>query len=88
MLAILVIIMCICTGVAVHAQTAIKVAPKAKTEAQKTKLNSQGFALPLTVPDTTMVYESSRGSQYYWRLSKKSQTYYKVYMYKSKKKGQ
>ena len=43
-----------------------------------------GFVLPASVSDTTMVYQTVRGAQYYWKISKKTGNVYKVYL---KKKG-
>ena len=63
-------------------QTAIKVPGKVKTV--QTFVNKQGFKLPVSVKDTTNVYQTIKGSLYYWRLSKNNNLY-KVYLPKVSK---
>jgi hypothetical protein len=63
------------------AQTAIIVPAHPRTGKKgATFTNSQGFILPKSVSDTTKVYQSSKGAQYYFRKSAKSGLIYKVYM--------
>jgi hypothetical protein len=63
------------------AQEAIKVPAKARTTKEvKTFVNKQGFTLPASLPDTTMVYQGAKGSLFVFRESKKTGKAYKYYL--------
>jgi hypothetical protein len=59
-------------------QEAIKV--PAKNQVKPVYVNSQGFKLSGSVPDTCKVYQGSKGGKFVYRQSKKTGKVYKSYL--------
>jgi hypothetical protein len=59
-------------------QEAIKV--PAKNQAKPVYVNSQGFKVSGSIPDTCKVYQGSKGGKFVYRQSKKTGKVYKSYL--------
>jgi hypothetical protein len=65
-------------SLSLFSQEAIKV--PAKNQVKPAYVNSQGFKLSGSVPDTCKVYQGSKGGKFVYRQSKKTGKVYKSYL--------
>lgn len=82
---ILYVILSLC-AVKINAQDSPKaVILQPKVKVAETKINSQGFNIPVSCSDTTKVYQiGEKGSKFIFRVSKKTGKTYRFYLTEKK----